>query len=97
MWVRMGTFRVTDADSLRRTHREQALPFLRKQPGFVASMLLEPTANDSFVAVTIWKTREDGERYEKSGAASEVVGMLKSFFAGPAVLAAYEMSSHTLE
>jgi heme-degrading monooxygenase HmoA len=95
----MGTFQVKDGEgeALRRVHREQALPFVRQQPGLVANMLLEPLKpGEAFVAVTVWKTREDGERYESSGAAGAVVTMLKSFFAGPPVLVAYETHSNTL-
>jgi heme-degrading monooxygenase HmoA len=95
----MGTFQVKEgeAEALRRAHREQALPFVKQQPGMVANMLLEPVKpGDPFVAVTVWNTREDGERYEGSGAAGAVVAMLKSFFAGPPVLVTYETHSHTL-
>ena len=43
---------------------EQGLPLLKQQPGFVdAVALTSDTERDQFVGVTIWKSKEDAEKY----------------------------------
>jgi heme-degrading monooxygenase HmoA len=99
MLVRLGSFAVKDGmgAGLRRAHLEKVLPHVGKQPGLVASLLLEPQAAGApFVACTIWQTGADAERYEKSGEAAAVVGMLKEFLAGPPTLQTYEAHSQVV-
>ena len=98
MWVRLGTFQIKDgaAEALRKVHRESVLPHVQKQPGLVANYLLEPVkAGEPFVGCTVWRTAADGAAYETSGAAGTVVTLLREFFAGPPLLAAYETHSFT--
>ncbi|HEY5374908.1 MAG TPA: antibiotic biosynthesis monooxygenase [Polyangiaceae bacterium] len=96
MWVRIGSFPVK-ADqvlNLSDTYNQIAVPKVRASPGNRGCLLLEPAAGDEpFIVVTIWEDRAAAERYESSGAAAEVVSLVRAFFAGPPTLRSYESSS----
>lgn len=96
MWVRVGSFLVQpgEAASLRAKYNEHAVPKVRAQPGNLACLLLEPsTEAEPFLVMTVWKDRSAAESYEASGAATEVVSLVREFFAGPPTLRSYESSS----
>jgi quinol monooxygenase YgiN len=96
MWVRVGSFAVKPGQlaNLRTTYNEKGVPKVRAQSGNLACLLLEPSdEREPFLAVTIWKDRAAAEAYEASGAAMEVVALVREFFAGPPSLRSYESSS----
>jgi heme-degrading monooxygenase HmoA len=97
MWIRLGSFAVKagQQEQLRAIYNNQAVPKVRACAGNVACLLLEPATagDDEFIACTIWASREDGEAYESSGAAREVVGLVRQYFAGPPVLKSYACES----
>ena len=96
MWVRIGSFPVkTDqVVNLRHTYNTVAVPKVRAFPGNRGCLLLEPTsADEPFIVMTIWEDRGAAETYESSGAAAEVVSLVRSFFAGPPTLRSYESAS----
>jgi len=96
MWVRVGTFQVKpdQVSTLTATYNEQGVPKVRAQPGNLGCLLLEPSvAGEDFMVMTIWKDRDAAERYESSGAAAEVVGLVRSCFAGPPTLRSFESDS----
>jgi quinol monooxygenase YgiN len=96
MWVRVGSFPVKpdQVENLRRTYNEQAVPKVRAYPGNRACLLLEPTAEgEPFLVMTVWQDRAAAESYESSGAATEVVSLVRAFFAGPPTLRSYESAS----
>jgi quinol monooxygenase YgiN len=97
MWVRIGSFPVKpdQAANLRTIYNEQALPKVRAYPGNLCCLLLEPGSgsDEQFVALTIWQDRAAAEAYESSGAAAEVVALVRHCFAGPPTLRAYESAS----
>ncbi len=97
MWVRVGAFSVKPEQvaNLRTTYNEQAVPRVRAYPGNLGCLLLEPSAeNEPFLVMTIWADRAAAEAYESSGAAAEVVSLVRGFFAGPPTLRTYESASH---
>jgi len=56
---------------------ERALPILRQQPGFIdAVALTSDTENDQFVGLSIWKSKEDADRYT-SGPARQFLESVK--------------------
>jgi heme-degrading monooxygenase HmoA len=92
----MGSFAVKPGlqSELRAVYNQQAVPKVRACAGNLACMLLEPiTPDEPFVAVTVWASRVAGEAYESSGAAGEVVALVRAFFAGPPTLRSYESDS----
>ena len=97
MWVRIGSFPVK-ADqlvNLRDTYNDLAVPKVRAFPGNLGCLLLEPTsADEPFIVMTIWKDQAAAETYESSGAAAEVVSLVRTFFAGPPTLRSYESASN---
>lgn len=96
MWIRIGSFLVNPdkVEGLRRTYNEQAAPRVRASAGNLGCLLLEPAvAGEPFLVITIWRDRAAAESYESSGAAGEVVSLVRSFFAGPPTLRAYESTT----
>lgn len=96
MWVRVGSFSVKPGSEarLRATYNEQAVPKVRSQPNNVGCLLLEPTApGGQHLVLTLWRDRAAAEAYEASGAAAEVVGLVRGFFAGPPKLESFESAS----
>ena len=96
MWVRVGSFLVKpdQVANLRRTYNEEAVPKVRAYPGNLGCLLLEPTTDgEPFVVITVWDDRAAAETYEASGAAAEVVALVRSFFAGPPTLRSYHSAS----
>ncbi|MGC2323570.1 MAG: antibiotic biosynthesis monooxygenase family protein [Terriglobales bacterium] len=48
------------------TIAEKALPILRNQPGFVDTLVMvSNTQSDRVVAISLWRTQEDAERYNR--------------------------------
>ncbi len=93
MWVRLGWFKIKPgtADALRAAYNDAAVPKVRACVGNVACLLLEPTGiDDQYIAITIWESRAAGEAYDASGAAAQVVGLVKEYFAAPPTLRSYE-------
>lgn len=96
MWVRLGSFSVKpgEVERLKRTYNELGVPRVRAFPGNLACLLLEPAmAEGAFAVITIWETRAAADAYESSGAASEVVALVRDCFAGPPTLLAYQSGS----
>jgi quinol monooxygenase YgiN len=92
MWIRIGSFAVKpDAvERLKSTYNGVAVPKARACAGNLACLLLEPTVpGETFRVITIWQTRAAAEAYEASGAAAEVVAMVRDCFAGPPTLTSY--------
>jgi heme-degrading monooxygenase HmoA len=96
MWVRFGSFKIKagTTDALRAKYNGVAVPKVRAYPGNLACLLLEPTGDDdSYAVITIWESRSAGEAYDASGAATEVVDLVREFFASPPTLRSYESAS----
>jgi quinol monooxygenase YgiN len=92
-FVRIGTFRAKpeQVDELISIFERDVQPAMRAAPGNLSACLLrQHDANDTFLACTAWRTREDAERYEQSGSAQENVGKLRHAFAGPPSLTTYD-------
>jgi len=96
MWVRMGTFAVKPGQEqrLQHTYNRELVPRVRTCPGNLACLLLEPTvAGEAFRVITIWEKRAHADAYEASGAAAEVVALVRDCFAGPPTLTSYACES----
>ena len=96
MWVRVGSFLVKpdQVATLRRTYNERAVPKVRAHPGNLGCLLLGPNVeSEPFLVMTVWRDRAAAEDYESSGAATEVVSLVRAFFAGPPTLRSYESAS----
>jgi heme-degrading monooxygenase HmoA len=92
-FVRIGSFRAKpdQIHELIAIFERDVQPAMRAAEGNVSACLLHQHGEgDTFLACTAWRTREDAERYEKSGLAQENVGKLRHTFAGPPTLATYD-------
>jgi quinol monooxygenase YgiN len=62
---------------------ERSLPIIRQQPGFVDALgLNSDTEPNQLVGITIWKTKEDAEKYMNSAQAQQILGSLKPLLQG---------------
>jgi heme-degrading monooxygenase HmoA len=61
---------------------ERTLPILKQQPGFVDALALNSdTDPKQFVGITIWKTKEDADKYV-SGPARQILESIKPLLEG---------------
>ena len=95
MWIRLGTFLVRPGSlqTLRTVYYRDCAPLVRAASGNMDCFLMESASEGEHCAVcTMWATREDARRYEASGAAMQIVEMVRSFFASPPVLESFWVS-----
>jgi heme-degrading monooxygenase HmoA len=53
-------------DELIKTMKNEVVPILKKQPGFLEVLPLFPeTTNEKAVTITLWMEKRDAERFEK--------------------------------
>ena len=91
-FVRIGRFqaRTDKIEELCRIYERDAIPEIRAAEGNISAALLQRDgAADMFLAITVWRSRDDAELYDRSGQAQQVVGKIKHAFAGPPVLETY--------
>ena len=64
-------------DELSQRLRNEVLPILQKQPGFVDLInLVHETEPERALAISFWKTKEDAERYHRENY-NRITDMLK--------------------
>ena len=75
---------------------EQGLPLLKQQPGFVdAVALTSDTERDQFVGVTIWKSREDAEKYV-NGQARQVLESIRPILQHEPTFRSFNLEASTI-
>jgi heme-degrading monooxygenase HmoA len=75
---------------------EQGLPLVKQQPGFVDALALSSdTERDQFVGVTIWKTREDAEKYA-TGQARQVLDSIRSILQHEPTVHSFNLEASTI-
>ncbi|MBD0289117.1 MAG: antibiotic biosynthesis monooxygenase, partial [Flavisolibacter sp.] len=78
-------------DELKRIYTEEVVPVVRQQKGNLNIMLLEPTnMTDSYISVTEWENKADGDAYESSGTYRRLVDKVKDMVAKPPELKTYD-------
>ncbi len=61
------TTKAGKAHDLARAINEKVIPVLRQQPGFVDETILTSDSEpDRVLAISVWKTKDDAERYHKT-------------------------------
>jgi heme-degrading monooxygenase HmoA len=72
-------------DELIKTIRQEVLPLLRKQPGFLEMLPFMPEgATQHALSITLWTEKRDAERYVRD-VFPKVEQILKPFLTAPAV------------
>ncbi|TPJ75333.1 antibiotic biosynthesis monooxygenase [Mesorhizobium sp. B2-6-2] len=92
-FVRVGQFKALaeKIEELRTIYEADAIPAIRAARGNISALLLQQhQARDAFMAITVWDTAEDAERYERSGQAAAMVDKIRFAFAEPPSLATYD-------
>jgi heme-degrading monooxygenase HmoA len=95
MWIRLGTFFVKSGKlgDLRSIYYRDCAPIVRAFEGNIDCYLMESIDQGERCAVcTTWNTEEDAKSYEASGAAMQVVGMVRMFFASQPLLESFQVS-----
>jgi len=71
-------------DDLIKMVRQEVLPILKKQPGFLELLPLIPeNENDKFLTVGLWADKEQAEKFMKSEAFMKIEQKLKVFLDTP--------------
>ena len=94
MWVRLTSFTPLPerVDDLRKTYRENLLPFVKSQPGNIDALLLEAAdGRGDFVSLTMWESRESADAYESAGTYGKLIGHVSPLFEGQPALRSYEV------
>ena len=92
-FVRVGQFKALPdtTEQLRAIYETEAIPAIRAASGNISAVLLQQhQARDSFMAITVWSTVEDAERYDQSGQAAAMVDKIRFAFAGTPTLSTYD-------
>ena len=80
-------------DELIKTVRQEILPFLRKQPGFLEILPLMPDGvTEHMLSVMLWTEKRDEERYIRD-AFPKVQQILKPFHTGPVVVRTFTVET----
>ncbi|HLX77071.1 MAG TPA: antibiotic biosynthesis monooxygenase [Terriglobales bacterium] len=83
-------------DEMQQRLRNEILPLLQKQPGFVDEVGLASEHDpERMVAISFWKTREDAERYHRD-TFSRVQDIVKPYLKGPIKVETYNVEESTI-
>ena len=84
------------ATDLNNIIRNEILPILQTQPGFMDEITLVPTAKrDQVVAVSFWNTSEDAVRYEREQF-PQILNKLESLLKATPKVKTFTVESSTL-
>ncbi len=75
---------------------ERSLPILKQQPGFVDSVALtSDTDRDLFVGISIWKNKEDADRYT-NGQARQILDSIKPLLQHEPIFNTFNLEASTI-
>jgi hypothetical protein len=87
------TLKIEKKDELIKTVRQEVLPILKKQPGFLDVLPLFPeVANEKAIAITLWTEKRHADRYEKE-IFPRVEEMLRPFLKQPVNVRPYDVET----
>ena len=73
--------------------RNEVLPILNKQPGFLEILPLEPeTKTEKRIIITLWAKKRDAERYERE-VYPKVEGIVKPYLTTPVTYKHYNVET----
>jgi len=103
MFARIIEFmpKIEKKDEFVRTIRNEVLPLLKKQPGFLEILPLFPeSTTDRMITVSLWTDKKVAERYEHD-IYPKVEGILKPYLSSPVTFKHYtletKLCSHFVE
>jgi heme-degrading monooxygenase HmoA len=75
---------------------EQGLPLLKQQPGFIdAVALASDTERDQVVCITIWRNKEDAEKYA-NGQGRQVLESIRPLLQEEPTLRSFNLQASTM-
>jgi len=84
-------------DEILNVLKNEVLPIMRKQPGFLEFLPLSPEIkNERFIGITLWADKKDVERYEREGSL-KVQEILKPYLAAPVTVRNYTVETTLCE
>ena len=84
-------------EELIRLVKNEVLPILKKQPGFVEILPFDPeTKNEKVLTLTLWTDKKEFERYEKEWF-TKVEEMIKPYLNTPLVIRHYTLETRLCE
>lgn len=87
------TPKVEKKDELIKTIRQEILPILKNEPGFLELLPFVPeTAKEQMVAISLWTEKRNVERYVEE-AFPKVEQILKPFLALPVTVRTYKVET----
>lgn len=99
MFARIVEFvpRYEQKDELIKVIKNEVLPILKKQPGFLDILPLFPDVkNEKAVHITLWMDKRDAERYERE-TFSKVEEMVRPFLTTPITWKLYNVETTLCE
>jgi heme-degrading monooxygenase HmoA len=73
--------------------RQEVLPILRRQPGFLEILPFHPeVATENMICVTLWTEKKEAERYERE-AYPKVEGIVKPYLTAPVTFKHYNVET----
>lgn len=84
-------------DEILRVLKDEVLPIIRKQHGFLEFLPFTPEIkNERFVSITLWVDKKDAERYERE-ASPKVQEIMKPYLAAPLTIRDYTVETTLCE
>ncbi len=99
MFARIVEFipKVEKKDELVKAVRNEVLPILKKQTGFLEVLPFFPeTKNEKVIAITLWMEKRDAERYERE-VFPKVEEILKPYLTTPITYKPYNVETTLCE
>jgi hypothetical protein len=95
MFARIGEFipKVEQKEEFVKVVRNEVLPILKKQTGFLEILPLFPeTKTEKMITITLWAEKRDAERYERE-MYPKVEGILKPYLTSPVTFKYYNVET----
>ena len=93
MYARMLQFtaKPDQGSNLTQTMRERTLPLLKQQPGFIDALgLNSDTEPNQFVGITIWKSKEDAEKFV-TGPGQQLLQSIRAMVLGEPIVRTFNV------
>lgn len=99
MFARMLEFtpKMDKKDEFVKVVKNEILPILKKQSGFLETLPLFPeTKNEKMVVISLWAAKRDAEKYDRD-VFPKVAGILKPFLLTPIEMRVYAVETTLCE
>ena len=91
-----STVKTEKRDEMQQRLRNEILPLLQKQPGFVDAVgLVSETDPEHIVSISFWKTREDAERHHRENF-SRIQDLVKPYLKDSIKIETYNVEESTI-